>query len=180
MSQDTISAGTAFNRLSRLLYKAHCKEPVPIIWNKYYQKRNFAATVPISTFLCLWAIYIVPQSLCLFCCRKYVDRSWEINKSLTDTWMFENWDWGRAIPRKGIHKWDFRCSVCKLHKPYLHGTDTDMTENIWFGKQKNASEWRQLVSVLLVIYLMLRSFDIQEFRGLRHWVRWNSFLSHYL
>ncbi len=20
-----------------------------------------------------------------------------------------NWDWGRAIPRKGIHKWDFRC-----------------------------------------------------------------------
>ncbi len=22
-----------------------------------------------------------------------------------------NWDWGRAIPRKGIHKWDFRCTV---------------------------------------------------------------------
>ncbi len=22
-----------------------------------------------------------------------------------------NWDWGRAIPRKGIHKWDFRYSV---------------------------------------------------------------------
>ncbi len=23
-----------------------------------------------------------------------------------------NWDWGRAIARKGIHKWDFRCSAC--------------------------------------------------------------------
>ena len=22
-----------------------------------------------------------------------------------------NRDWGRAVPRKGIHKWDFRCSV---------------------------------------------------------------------
>ncbi len=33
-----------------------------------------------------------------------------ICKSLTDTWMW-NWDWGRAIPRKGIHKWDFSCSV---------------------------------------------------------------------
>ncbi len=23
-----------------------------------------------------------------------------------------NWGWDHAIPRKGIHKWDFRCSVC--------------------------------------------------------------------
>ncbi len=23
----------------------------------------------------------------------------------------ENWDWGRTIPRKGIHRWDFHCSV---------------------------------------------------------------------
>ncbi len=30
------------------------------------------------------------------------------NKLLTDTWM---WDRGRAIPRKGKHKWDFRCSA---------------------------------------------------------------------
>ncbi len=48
------------------------------------------------------------------CCRKYVDRSWEyINHSQTHE--CGNWDWGRAIPRKGIHKWDFRCSAhpCK-------------------------------------------------------------------
>jgi hypothetical protein len=42
---------------------------------------------------------------------KYVDRSSEyINRSQTHE--CGNWDWVRAIPRKGIHKWDFRCSVC--------------------------------------------------------------------
>jgi hypothetical protein len=35
---------------------------------------------------------------------------WEyINRS--QTLECGNWDWGRAIPRNGIHKWDFRCSV---------------------------------------------------------------------
>ncbi len=41
---------------------------------------------------------------------KYVDRSWEyINHSQTHE--CRNWDRGHAIPRKGIHKWDFRCSA---------------------------------------------------------------------
>ena len=83
---------------------------MPKIWNKYSQKRNIGASVPISIFMCLWAIYIFPWSICLFCCRKYVVWSWEyINCSPTHE--CENWDWGRAISRKGIHKWNFRCSV---------------------------------------------------------------------
>ncbi len=63
------------------------QEIIPKIRNKYSQKRNCAATVPISTFMCLRAIYIFPGSVCLFCCRKYVDRSWGIYKSLTHTHM---------------------------------------------------------------------------------------------
>ncbi len=58
----------------------------------------------------MWAIYIFPRLVFLFCWRKYVDRSCDyINRSKThECW---NWGWSRAIPRKGIHKGGFRCSV---------------------------------------------------------------------
>ncbi len=86
---------------------------MPKIWNKYSQKRNIGASDPISTFMCLWANYIFPRWVCLFCLRKYVDRSWEyINRSQTRE--CGNWGWGRAIPRKGIYKQNCRCSVVLL------------------------------------------------------------------
>ncbi len=34
-------------------------------------------------------------------------------KSLKNMHECGNWGWGRVIPRKGIYKWDFRCSVGK-------------------------------------------------------------------
>ncbi len=63
---------------------------------------NFHIHAPVSD--------LVPRLVCLVCWRKNVDRSWEyINRSQAHE--CGNWGWGRAIPRKGIHKWDFRCSV---------------------------------------------------------------------
>jgi hypothetical protein len=53
----------------------HCKDKIPKFRNKYYQKRNIGVSVPISTFIRLRVIYIFPQSVCLFCWRKYADRS---------------------------------------------------------------------------------------------------------
>ncbi len=51
---------------------------------------------------------------------KYVDRSWVyINRSQTHE--CRNWVWGRAIPRKGINKWDFRCSVYAERFSHLWG-----------------------------------------------------------
>ncbi len=83
---------------------------MPKIWNKYSQKRNIGASVPISTFMCLWTNYIFPRWVCLFCWRKYVNWSSEyINRS--ETHECGNWGWGRAIPRKGIYKRNCRCSV---------------------------------------------------------------------
>ncbi len=67
----------------------HCKETIPKIRKKYSQKRNCAVSVPICTFLFLWAIYIFPRSVCLFCCRKICGPIMGIYKSLTDTWMWK-------------------------------------------------------------------------------------------
>ncbi len=76
------------------------------------QNRIIMLCLPVPTLLYLWEIYIFPVSICPFCCRElqYVDWSWEdINRSQTHECGY--WDWGRAIPRKGIHKCDFPCSV---------------------------------------------------------------------
>ncbi len=65
--------------------------------------------------MCLWANYIFPRWVCLFCWRKYVDRFWEyINRSQTHE--CGNWGWGRAIPRKGIFKRNCHCSANKNNK----------------------------------------------------------------
>ncbi len=64
--------------------------------------------------MCLWGIYIFSQSVCLFCCRKICWPILGIYRSFTDT-NCGNWDWGRAIPFLGKHKWDFRCSACTAH-----------------------------------------------------------------
>ncbi len=51
----------------------HCKDTIPKIQNKYSQKRKCAASVPNSTFLCLWGVYFSHNRSAYSAAGKYVD-----------------------------------------------------------------------------------------------------------
>ncbi len=96
-------------RYQRLCHAAPCQLCHAAPSNCATPHHNFPHS-HISTFMCLWANYIFPRWVCLFCWRKYVDWSWEyVNRSKTHEWG--NWGWGLAIPRKGIYKRNCRCSA---------------------------------------------------------------------
>jgi hypothetical protein len=63
--------------------RVHCKERMPKIWSKCSQKRNIAVWVPVSTFMCLWAMGLP------FLLEEICGLMLGIYKSLTDTWMWK-------------------------------------------------------------------------------------------
>ncbi len=94
-------------------WAVHCKGTIPKIRNTYSQKRNCAATVLISTFMFLWAIYIFPCSVCLFFCRKLGGPNVGIYRSLTDISMWKKLGLSPRNSFSGntVHKSRFLCKV---------------------------------------------------------------------
>ncbi len=96
----------------RIQYK--CLVPIYVFpeMKLLFPKQDFNFLSPSSfTHISVRDLYVYYQDQSAYSAAwKGVDRSWEyINCSQTHE--CGNWDWGRAVPRKGIHKWDFPCSV---------------------------------------------------------------------
>ncbi len=98
-----------------------------------FQNKIIMFCLPIPTLIYLWEIYIFPGSVCQIC-----GPILGIDKSLTED-ECGNWDWGHAIPRKGIHKRDFRCRVqiplCQhepLFSPVRTGTFEAILQEHWW------------------------------------------------
>ncbi len=77
----------------------------------YSQKRNCAASVPISKFMGLCIIYIFSQSVHLFSCSRI---GWLIAA------ICRNWDWGRTLPFLGIFVLNFRYCFFAVRELGLH------------------------------------------------------------
>jgi hypothetical protein len=70
-----------------------------------FPKQNYNDLSPSSyTHISVRNLYVSRIGL------KYVDQSWKY-KICSQAHECGNWDWGRAIPGKGKHKWDYLCSV---------------------------------------------------------------------
>jgi hypothetical protein len=81
------------------LVPPHCKEPIQKIRNIYSQKRKCAALSPNFHIHVSVSDFYIPLSICLFCRRKYVDRSW-VYINLSQTHECGNWDWAAQFPEK--------------------------------------------------------------------------------
>ncbi len=134
----------------------HCKEQIPKIRNKYSQKWN-------------WNLYISTVDLPILLQEISGYRSWKyINHSQTH--KCGNRDWGRAIPRKGIHKCDFRCSDLQM-KPYEYESPCCL---VWvLGAYPKG---QKIIGNYCVSHRLKMKLDLQSLFGLHvhsctHWLR---------
>jgi hypothetical protein len=147
-----------FSRLFYFLSLYQCTLRLIYILQEHHtaktKYRNFETNIPrkgISgsqsqfphSCVCEWFIYSHDWSSYSAGGNMYADRSWDyINRSQThECW---NWGWGRAIPRKGIHKRGFslQCiqGVTKRCRLSLLTNSALVYETKWGGGRGRGSQ----------------------------------------
>ncbi len=86
-------------------------------WNcylTYFQNTIKMFCLLVPTLIYLWEIYIFSY-LFIFLHILLQGNMWTDPEYINRPQTHErgNWDWGRTFPRKGLHNWDFPCSVCR-------------------------------------------------------------------
>ncbi len=82
-----------------------------------FPKQHYNVSQFLHSYICEKFIYFQDQSA-YSASGKYVDQSWEYIKR-SQTHECGNWDWGRAITRKWIHKLDFPCRAVHFDNSLL-------------------------------------------------------------
>ncbi len=87
----------------------HCKATIPKIRNKYSPEKELCGLSPnFHIHVSVGDLYIPMIGLPIL----LQENMWtDYPENRSQTHECGKWDRGRAISRKGIHKWDFRCSV---------------------------------------------------------------------
>ncbi len=100
--------------------KMHCTEN---------SKWNCAASFPVSSFMILWAIYILPRSAHLFCCSKIVGPEYIGGMyNCSQIHKYGNWERGRAVSFLAIHISDLVCSATEKRTLQNIKTSKQLTE----------------------------------------------------
>ncbi len=88
---------------------------VPKIGKRNSQKGNCAASVPISTYIYMWAFYTFSRSFCLFSCRKIGGPILEYCMNGSQMYECGNWEQGRAVWFLEKHNSNLLCSAYTLY-----------------------------------------------------------------